>query len=1025
MSAAMSATARRPPSPPPAQRLPPQDPAAAPLGAPATPPLLPDASAAVAWLRARLPPGGTLCADSRAVRAGDAFLAWPGQTADARRFVAGALASGAAACLVEAEGAAGIDFGQAGAASGRVAALHGLKAAAGAIADEWFGHPSRALSVVAITGTNGKTSSAWWTAMALRTLGERAGVVGTLGIGEPPQLAGTGLTTPDAVTVHAAMRRLADAGCRACAIEASSIGLVDQRLVALKIDVAVLTNFTRDHLDFHGTMSAYWAAKRRLFDWPGLRAAVVNVDDAQGAALAAELRSLRAGNGAAAPELWTVSTLGAARLVAGNVRYEAGGLAFDVVERIDEGAGAAREDRAAVAGTLVGEYNVHNLLGVLATLRALGQPLAAAARALSGASAVPGRLQRIAGRDVEVVVDYAHTPDALAKVLAALRPLAAARGGRLSCVFGCGGDRDTTKRALMGGIAERGADRVVITSDNPRGEQPGAIIADIRAGMSAAAQAVALVEDRREAIRLAVLGAATGDVVLLAGKGHEDTQEIAGVRRPFSDLDEARAALLVRDGAADAAAPMTTLAQVHAMLPGSRLVGDGSVAITRVHSDTRSLRPGDFFVALAGERFDGNDYLDQARASGAAAALAHPGRLAPGPGLPGLPGVEVPDTLAALQQLASAWRARFAALPVVAVTGSNGKTTVTQMLAAMLERAFGSEGALATRGNLNNHIGVPLMLLELRGRHRMAALELGTNHVGEIAHLAGLVRPTVALINNAQREHQEFLAGVEAVARENGSVIDSVAAGGAVVLPHADAYTPLWREMARARGIERVVTFGFEPAADVSASAAWQAAPAHWQITLRTPRGSATAALHQPGRHNALNAVAAAACALAAGLPLAAITEGLAAFEPVAGRTRVLRLVREGVPLTLVDDSYNANPDSVRAAIDLLADQPGPRWLVLGDMGEVGAQGPEFHAEVGAHARARRIEHCWAAGSASAGLGFGRHFADTAALIAALPEAPPAASVLVKGSRFMRMEAVVRALVAAWGVPAGVPGARG
>ncbi|MBL8289102.1 MAG: UDP-N-acetylmuramoyl-tripeptide--D-alanyl-D-alanine ligase [Rubrivivax sp.] len=457
---------------------------------------------------------------------------------------------------------------------------------------------------------------------------------------------------------------------------------------------------------------------------------------------------------------------------------------------------------------------------------------------------------------------------------------------------------------------------------------------------------------------------------------------------------------------------MMTLAQAQAMLPGSRLVGDGNVAIARVHSDTRTLRPGDLFVALAGERFDGNDYLAHARASGAVAALAHQGRLA---GAPGLPGLEVPDTLIALQQLASAWRSRFPALPIVAVTGSNGKTTVTQMLGAMLKAACGGGAALATRGNLNNHIGVPLMLLELRPQHRMAALELGTNHAGEIALLAGLVRPTVALINNAQREHQEFLAGVEAVARENGSVIASVAAAGTVVLPHADAHTPLWREMARARGIGLVVTFGFEPDADVWAAASWQAGQARWQIALRTPAGVATATLRQPGRHNALNAAAAAACGVAAGVPLAAITAGLAAFEPVAGRTRVLPLVRQGAAVTLVDDSYNANPDSVRAAIDLLAELPGPRWLVLGDMGEVGAQGPQFHAEVGAHARARRIEHCWTAGSASAGLGIGRHFAGTAELVAALAEAPAAASVLVKGSRFMKMEAVVRALEAAWG----------
>ena len=309
----------------------------------------------------------------------------------------------------------------------------------------------------------------------------------------------------------------------------------------------------------------------------------------------------------------------------------------------------------------------------------------------------------------------------------------------------------------------------------------------------------------------------------------------------------------------------------------------------------------------------------------------------------------------------------------------------------------------------------------------MAALELGTNHVGEIALLADLARPTVALINNAQREHQEFLHGLEAVARENGSVIARVPADGAVVLPQADAYTPLWRQLAAERGVRRVLTFGFDDAAapggtaaDVGGIATWAAAEARWHLTLRTPQGPITTTLGQPGRHNALNAVAAAACALAAGVSTRAIAAGLAAFEPVAGRTRVLALRRAGAPVTLVDDSYNANPDSVRAAVDVLMGLPGPHWLVLADMAEVGNEGPAFHAEVGAYARASRVEHVWSAGSQCARLGVGRHFADVPSLIAALGEAPAAASVLVKGSRSMKTENVVRALQAAW--PAGPAG---
>jgi len=453
---------------------------------------------------------------------------------------------------------------------------------------------------------------------------------------------------------------------------------------------------------------------------------------------------------------------------------------------------------------------------------------------------------------------------------------------------------------------------------------------------------------------------------------------------------------------------MMTLQGAHALLPGSTLVGDGATPLARVHSDTRTLQRGDFFVALRGERFDGHDHLAQAHAAGAAAALAERG-LADDPKL-GLPGLQVADTLQALQQLAAAWRAQFA-LPLIAITGSNGKTTVTQMVAAML-RAWWGEGALATAGNFNNHIGVPLTLLRLRQQgpvqHRAAVLELGMNHVGEIALLARLAAPTVALVNNAQREHQEFMASVEAVARENGAVISALPADGTVVIPAADAYSPLWRELAGAR---RVLSFSDSAAADITATAAWDGAASQWTLTLHTPAGSAATTLRQAGRHNLRNALAAAACALAAGAPLAAIAAGLAAFVPVAGRSQLQALKRGGRSLTLVDDSYNANPDSVLAAIGLLAGLPGPRWLVLGDMGEVGAEGPRFHAEIGAAARAAGIEHFWAAGALCAHAGADRHFETVSALLAALPAGEPeVASVLIKGSRFMQMEQVVRAL---------------
>lgn len=455
-----------------------------------------------------------------------------------------------------------------------------------------------------------------------------------------------------------------------------------------------------------------------------------------------------------------------------------------------------------------------------------------------------------------------------------------------------------------------------------------------------------------------------------------------------------------------------TLQQALAWVPGARLVGDGATPVARVHTDSRSLAAGDLFVALKGERFDGHAFLPQARAHGAVAAVAQAGLAQAG-----LPGLEVPDTLAALGAIAHGWRMQFE-LPLIAVTGSNGKTTVTQMIAAILRTSAGAR-ALATEGNFNNEVGLPLTLMRLRPEHRLAVVELGMNHPGEIARLAAIAQPTVALVNNAQREHQEFMATVEAVARENGSVFAALPPQGTAIFPAGDDYSELWESMAREEAGRRCIRFGTSADADIALGEAhWQGEA--WDLEIRTPLGPLTTHLRIAGRHNLHNALAATACALAAGVSLDEIARGLAAFEPVKGRSRSRLVARAGAaPLTLVDDSYNANPDSARAAIDVLAELPGPRLLVLGDMGEVGDQGPQFHAEVGEWARRRGIDAVYGLGEACAHAiaAFGRegrHFADIDALNAAVREQLPAwGSVLVKGSRFMRMERVVQAVEAA------------
>ena len=430
--------------------------------------------------------------------------------------------------------------------------------------------------------------------------------------------------------------------------------------------------------------------------------------------------------------------------------------------------------------------------------------------------------------------------------------------------------------------------------------------------------------------------------------------------------------------------------------------GDSRIGFSSVSTDSRTLSAGALFVALSGERFDGHDYVARAHENGAVAALVER-RIDVD-----VPQLIVADSKRAFGVAAGAWRSRFS-LPVIAVAGSNGKTSVTQMIAAILGAAYGEKNRLATRGNLNNHIGVPLMLWQLSKQHRAAVFELGMNHPGEIAYLAQLVQPTVALVTNAQREHQEFMQSVEATAYENGETLAALSDDGVAVFPADDPCAPIWRQLA---GTRRVIDFALQAYAVVTAT--FQPEDDGVQISLATPYGVIDVRLAAGGEHNVRNALAAAACAIAVDIGAEAIAAGLNSWRPVEGRGVKLRI--NGCDV--IDDTYNANPDSVRAAIDFLAAAPAPRVLVLGDMGEVGVRGPEFHREVGQYARERGIDALFAIGSLmrEAAQAFGTdaaHFDDVDALIAALrPSLQAGTTVLIKGSRFMQMERVVQALAA-------------
>jgi UDP-N-acetylmuramoyl-tripeptide--D-alanyl-D-alanine ligase len=444
----------------------------------------------------------------------------------------------------------------------------------------------------------------------------------------------------------------------------------------------------------------------------------------------------------------------------------------------------------------------------------------------------------------------------------------------------------------------------------------------------------------------------------------------------------------------------SSLADVQPWISGAALVADAANAeFEGVSTDSRSVSSNNLFVALRGERFDAHDFLNDVAAKGVAAVMVE--RVPSGLRVPAL---VVPDTRAALGDMARHWRSRFS-LPVIGVTGSNGKTTVKEMIASILAAAFGRDDILATRGNLNNDIGVPLTVFRLNAAYRAAVIELGMNHPGEIATLAAIAQPTVALVNNAQREHQEFMESVEAVAKENGAVIEALAAGGVAVFPADDPYASLWRGYAGAR---KCMTFGFSADADVTCTYRANDFGSDLAVTAGALRFDVR--LAAAGVHNVRNALAAAACALAIGVPAQAVVRGLEAFEPVNGR---LQRKTARVGALVIDDTYNANPDSVRAAIDVLAKAKAPRVLVLGDMGEVGTQGKEFHEEVAAYAASKGIEHFFATGTLAAHMApHAQHHQEFDALLQAVSAAvTPDATVLIKGSRFMKMERVVQHLI--------------
>ncbi len=826
--------------------------------------------------------------DSRRVGPGSAFIALRGAAVDGHDFISSAIAAGAAALIVDHEVDAVVP-------QLVVADTRPLMAPLAAAVHR---HPSAEMTVVGVTGTNGKTTVTHLLESIGRAAGKKVGLIGTIGArvaGVPQPVTHT---TPEATQLQRLLRSMSDAGVDLVAMEVSSHALAYGRADAIDFEVAAFTNLSQDHLDFHGDMEEYFAAKRRLFEPNRARRAVINIDDPAGARLAIEV----------AIPATTVGFLPEAGIHARVLSADPRGTTMEIVSP-----GGA----FTVTTRLAGQFNAANALVAAACALEVGIGPDAVGAGLAGAGSVPGRFEPVeAGQEYAVIVDYAHTPGAIHTVIDAVRPLTA---GRVIAVGGAGGDRDRGKRPLMGAaLAE--ADLAIVTSDNPRSEDAAAIAAAVVSG-APAGRSVATELDRRLAIRRAVAAAAAGDVVLILGKGHETGQHFATGSIPFDDrivaAEEIRAL-----AAGPQVSPLSWSPAEIAAATGGRVFGDPSVRVTSVVTDSREAGPGALFVAMRGEAQDGHAYAGDALRAGAAAVLVEPANTMQ-------PRIEVADTSVALRDLAAARRDQFI-VPVIAVTGSTGKTSTKDLLAAALPNAA------ASPKSYNNEVGVPLTVLGARHDAEYLVVEVGSRGRGHIAWLMPAVRPDVAIVTNLGVVHLETFGTTDELAAAKFELVEGLVAGGTAVLPVDEPRL-------RRPHAGTTLTFGENPRADVAVADLELDDVGRPTFTLRTPAGSRRIRTGLRGAHQAKNAAAAVGAGLAVGVSLDTLAAGLEQAQASAWRMEI-----HPGRFTVVNDAYNANPDSVLAALETVARLPGRHVAVLGKMAELGHVEAEEHRRMGA-----------------------------------------------------------------------------
>jgi murE/murF fusion protein len=901
-----------------------------------------------------------LTSDSRTVEPGYVFVALQGEKVNGLKYVGEAVDRGCLAVVVEDE--SGL--------SGKIPLVKvpDSHRAYGFMAAEYFGHPARYMKIIGLTGTNGKTTTSWIVEQVIKAGGGRPGVIGTVnyrypgGGGETVELDAP-LTTPEPMMLQGLLREMSDAGVTHAILEVSSHSLAQQRLAGILFDVAVFTNLSRDHLDYHENMEAYFGAKQKLFEEylkpSGIAVVVVESGEIRkparsdwGKILVDRLSGIGFRPYPVKGKKRSFITCGFGE----NCIVQASKLKQDVDGLVCTISHAGK--RMQVQSGLIGRYNISNMVAATATGIALGMDHKNVLQGLQEVDRIPGRLERVmlprpegAESGPRVFVDYAHTPDALENVLGTLRTVTP---GRLFCIVGCGGDRDRGKRPMMGAVAGDIADGVLVTSDNPRGENPEVILSEIEKGLVEAGlqkvglddffalkkplQGYAIMKDRRQAIHQVCSRAENSDVILIAGKGHETYQITAAGKHFFDDRIEARSGSM-----------RWTVDHLLEATSGQLKQRGKDILLGRISTDTRTLKPGDVFVALTGENFDGHDYIEAAIRKGVAAVIVEKNCT----GLSRkISVIKVADTLKSLGDIAHYRRLLLAPdVKVIGITGSSGKTTVKDMTASIFDTEFDrnpGQPVLKTQGNLNNLIGLPLSLLNIDGGHRVAVMEMGMNRPGEIKRLARIADPEIGCITNVQAAHLEGLGSIEGVARAKGELFAAMSDQGIRIINCDDPHV---RKLGVGYG-NNVIGFAVTPIGRrckpaVRATRINSLGEAGMRFTLHVNKWQKRFTIPATGTHNVANCAAAAAIATAAGVAPEIIARGLARYSSGDKRLQIVDLPGG---IHVVNDSYNANPASMAAALRTVIGfgRKCRRVALLGDMFELGEGAVEAHSGVGA-----------------------------------------------------------------------------